>query len=49
VVIGNSCLGDVKISKESLPETLKEDKQNHGFGIANIRRAMQKNRGEFTY
>ena len=49
VLIGNSCLGDVKISKESLPETLKEDKQNHGFGIANIRRAMQKNRGEFTY
>ncbi len=49
MVIGNSCLGDVKISKESLPETLKEDKQNHGFGIANIRRAMQKNRGEFTY
>ena len=49
MVIGNSCLGDVKISKESLPETLKEDKQNHGFGIANIRRAMQKNGGEFTY
>ena len=49
VVIGNSCLGDVKISKEGLPETLKEDKQNHGFGIVNIRRAMQKNGGEFTY
>ena len=49
LVIGNSCFSEVKISKEGLPETVKEDKQNHGFGIANMQRALQKNGGEFTF
>lgn len=49
IVIGNSCFSEVKLSKEGLPITIKEDKGNHGFGIANMQRAIQRNGGTFTY
>jgi two-component sensor histidine kinase len=29
--------------------TTKVDQENHGFGMENVRRAIQKNHGEFQY
>lgn len=47
IEIQNSILKTVKIDEETgLPETNKEDKNNHGFGLANIRKVAQRYYGD---
>lgn len=48
LVFLNSCARDVKASGARLP-TLKRDSENHGFGLANIRRVMDDYGGEMSY
>lgn len=48
LVFLNSCAQDVKASGARLP-TLKRDSENHGFGLANIRRVMEEYEGEMSY
>ena len=45
--VKNSILKSVEIDGETgLPETTKEDKESHGFGLANIRKVAQKYYGD---
>ena len=45
--VKNSILKTVEIDGETgLPETTKEDKESHGFGLANIRKVAQKYYGD---
>ena len=49
VFIGNSYTSSLNVCKEGLLETTKGDRKNHGFGMINIQKAMQKNAGTFNY
>ena len=45
--IVNSISKQIEIDRETgLPETTKKDADNHGFGLANIRKVAQKYYGE---
>lgn len=46
--IKNSRANDIILLKNGLPKTSKEKSQNHGFGIENVKNAVEKNRGEMT-
>ena len=47
IEVKNSICRKVEIEKETgLPETTKEDKTSHGFGLANIRKVAQKYYGD---
>ena len=47
IEVKNSTCRKVEIEKETgLPETTKEDKTSHGFGLANIRKVAQKYYGD---
>lgn len=43
----NSCDYDVMI-ENTIPDTRKADKRNHGYGIRNIKQAVEKNGGTLT-
>ena len=49
VIIKNSYKSEVCVSKEGKLETTKSDKSNHGFGLENVQRTVQKNQGRFQY
>ena len=47
IEVKNSTCRKVEIDIETgLPETTKEDKNSHGFGLANIRKVAQKYYGD---
>ena len=49
VEVRNSIKENVVLDKEtSLPQTSKKDKENHGFGLVNIRKVAQKYYGDFA-
>ncbi len=48
VTVANSLGGPVKM-KDGVFETSKEDKLNHGIGTQNIKRCVEKNKGEIEY
>jgi sensor histidine kinase regulating citrate/malate metabolism len=49
VIIGNSFDQIIQRTKEGALQTSKCDKENHGFGLENVQRVIQKNHGEFQY
>jgi len=48
LVFLNSCAGEIREINGKLP-TLKRDGENHGFGLANIRRVMEDYDGEMSW
>ncbi len=42
VQVENSFLGKLELDKNGLPETTKEDKKTHGFGLKNIKAVAEK-------
>ena len=49
VQICNSCVSIPQIDKTGELETTKMDKENHGYGLENVRKTVQKNHGQFEY
>jgi two-component sensor histidine kinase len=49
IIIGNSFDRTIQMTQEGGLLTTKVDQENHGFGMENVRRAIQKNHGEFQY
>lgn len=41
----NSFFGEIRINDRGLPETQKEDSENHGFGLENVRTIAEKYHG----
>lgn len=49
VRITNSCTGNLLKTENGLLRTTKKDKAQHGIGLENIRRALQRYQGVLTY
>ena len=49
IEISNSCKNTLQVDNTGKIETSKLDKENHGYGISNVKKAVQKNHGEFQY
>ena len=49
IEIINSIEQKVGRIKENLPETIKKDKENHGFGMRNVKEIVKKNGGKFQW
>lgn len=49
VCITNSCTGNLLKTENGLLRTTKKDKAQHGIGLENIRRALQRYQGVLTY
>jgi hypothetical protein len=49
IMIGNSFDRTIQMTQEGGLLTTKVDQENHGFGMENVHRAIQKNHGEFQY
>lgn len=47
--IENCCENELKIGKESLPETSKPDKKEHGYGMKSMRQSVEKYQGSMDY
>lgn len=49
VDIRNSCKTVPQINRMGEIETSKADKENHGYGLGNIKKTVEKNHGKFQY
>ena len=48
IKIENTIQNDVVISEKSLPQTSKGDKDNHGIGLQNVKRIVEKYNGKYV-
>lgn len=48
IEIKNSAIKKVKLQKDGLPKTSKEDDRNHGIGLKNVKKTIEKCHGEFV-
>ena len=49
IEVKNSYDGQVVFDKKGMPVTSKSDKNNHGFGVANIADIVKKNGGRYNF
>lgn len=43
----NTMQGSISLNQEGLPETSKQDKENHGMGLQNVKKLMEKYEGKY--